>query len=68
VGARADLVAVRTDTVRTAGSALDQLVLVATAADVDTVMVDGNLVVWGGVHLLGDVARLLGEAIAPFWA
>ena len=68
VGARADLVAVRTDTVRTAGSALDQLVLVATAADVDTVMVDGNLVVRGGVHVLGDVARSLGEAIAPLWA
>ena len=68
VGARADLVAVRTDTVRTAGSALDQLVLVASAADVDTVMVDGAVVVSGGVHVLGDVARLLAESIAPLWA
>jgi formiminoglutamate deiminase len=67
VGARADLVAVRTDTVRTAGSALDQLVLVATAADVDTVMVDGSVIVQGGVHILGDVARSLAEAIAPLW-
>jgi formiminoglutamate deiminase len=67
VGARADLVAVRTDTVRTAGSALDQLVLVATAADVDTVIVDGVPVVTGGVHTLGDVAGLLAEAIAPLW-
>jgi formiminoglutamate deiminase len=68
VGARADLVAVRTDTVRTAGSALDQLVFVATTADVDTVMVDGALVVKGGVHILGDVATLLADAIAPLWA
>jgi formiminoglutamate deiminase len=67
VGARADLVAVRTDTVRTAGSALDQLALVATAADVDTVMVDGSVIVQGGVHILGDVARSLAEAIAPLW-
>jgi formiminoglutamate deiminase len=65
VGARADLVAVRLDTVRTAGSALDQLVFAATAADVDTVMVDGVLVVQGGVHALGDVAALLTDAIAP---
>jgi formiminoglutamate deiminase len=68
VGARADLVAVRTDTVRTAGAALDQLVLVATAADVDTVIVDGAVVVQSGVHVLGDVAGLLDEAIAPLWA
>jgi formiminoglutamate deiminase len=68
VGARADLVAVRTDSVRTAGSALDQLVFAATAADIDTVMVDGVLVVQGGVHVLGDVAALLTDAIAPLWA
>jgi formiminoglutamate deiminase len=68
VGARADLVAVRTDTVRTAGCALGQLVLVATAADVDTVMVDGAVIVRGGVHVLGDVAASLAEAIAPLWA
>jgi cytosine/adenosine deaminase-related metal-dependent hydrolase len=67
VGARADLVAVRTDSVRTAGSALDQLVLVATAADVDTVIVDGAVVVQGGVHVLGDVAGSLAAAIGPLW-
>jgi formiminoglutamate deiminase len=67
VGARADLVAVLTDTVRTAGAALDQLVLVATAADVDTVIVDGNVVVSSGVHILADVAQLLAAAIAPLW-
>src|SRR5690606_16569238 len=41
VGARADLVAVRDDTVRTAGSDPDQILLAATASDVDTVVVDG---------------------------
>lgn len=66
-GRRADLVAVRTDTVRTAGALPAQLVLVAGAADVDTVLVDGRPVVSGGRHLLGDVATLLAEAIAPLW-
>jgi cytosine/adenosine deaminase-related metal-dependent hydrolase len=67
-GARADLVAVRTDTVRTAGARADQLPLVATAADVDTVVVDGTEVVTAGRHRLGDVAGLLAAAITPLWA
>ncbi|CAN5575885.1 formimidoylglutamate deiminase [soil metagenome] len=67
VGARADLVAVRQDSVRTAGSAVDQLLMSATAADVDTVMVDGRLIVEGGRHRLGDVGALLGAAVAPLW-
>ncbi|MFK5690643.1 formimidoylglutamate deiminase [Ornithinimicrobium sp. LYQ92] len=67
VGARADLVAVRTDTVRTAGSDPAQLLLSATAADVDTVVVDGETVVAGGRHRLGDVGALLHEAITPLW-
>jgi cytosine/adenosine deaminase-related metal-dependent hydrolase len=67
VGARADMVAVRLDTVRTAGSAVDQALLVAGAADVDTVVVDGRTIVSGGRHLLGDVAALLAAAIAPLW-
>ncbi|MBV9821866.1 MAG: amidohydrolase family protein, partial [Actinobacteria bacterium] len=67
VGRRADLVAVRTDTVRTAGALPSQLVLVAGAADVDTVLVDGRPVVSGGRHLLGDVAGLLAEAIDAVW-
>ncbi|WP_153395108.1 formimidoylglutamate deiminase [Ornithinicoccus halotolerans] len=67
VGARADLVAVRTDTVRTAGADPGQLVLAAGAPDVDTVVVDGRTVVTQGRHLLGDVGRLLAEAIAPLW-
>jgi len=67
VGARADLVAVRDDTVRTAGSDPAQILLAATAADVDTVVVDGRVVVEQGRHRLGDVGALLAEAIAPLW-
>lgn len=66
-GQRADLVALRLDTVRTAGALPEQVVLVAGAADVDTVLVDGRVVVSGGRHILGDVAGLLAEAIAPLW-
>ena len=67
VGARADLVAVRLDTPRTAGAAPAQVVLAASAADVDTVVVDGRVVVSGGRHVLGDVGALLQAAIAPLW-
>jgi cytosine/adenosine deaminase-related metal-dependent hydrolase len=67
-GQRADLVAVRLDTPRTAGAAPEQVVLVATAADIDTVLVDGVPVVAGGVHRLGDVGALLRGAIEPFWS
>ncbi|MEO7261043.1 MAG: formimidoylglutamate deiminase [Jatrophihabitantaceae bacterium] len=67
-GQRADLVALRLDTVRTAGALPDQVVLVAGAGDVDTVLIDGRLVVSGGRHVLGDVASLLAEAIAPLWS
>lgn len=67
VGARADLVAVRDDSVRTAGSDPAQVLLSATAADVDTVVVDGAVVVRGGRHRLGDVGHLLHEAITPLW-
>ena len=63
-GMRADLVAVRADTVRTAGADPAQIVLAASAADVDTVLVDGEVVVSGGRHRLGDVGALLGSAIA----
>ena len=68
VGQRADLVAVRTDTVRTAGIDPAQLLFAATAADVDTVIVDGRTVVRGGEHVLGDVGRLLDDAIASLTA
>jgi formiminoglutamate deiminase len=66
-GMRADLVAVRLDTPRTAGVDPAQVVLAATAADVDTVVVDGRTVVEGGRHKLGDVGALLRAAIAPLW-
>ncbi len=67
VGRRADLVAVRTDTVRTAGvdvgSALDALVFAATAGDVTDVVVDGRHVVVDGRHAAIDVERELTESI-----
>lgn len=64
-GQRADLVAVALDTPRTAGCAPAQLVMAATAADVRTVLVDGRIVVSEGRHVLGDVGRLLTQAITP---
>jgi formiminoglutamate deiminase len=67
VGARADLVAVRLDSVRTAGSVAEQAILAATASDVATVIVDGKVIVRDGVHLLGDVGRQLADAIDPLW-
>ena len=66
-GQRADLVAVRRDSPRTAGGAPDQLVMSASAADVHTVVVDGRVVVADGQHVLGDVGRLLADAIDPLW-
>jgi formiminoglutamate deiminase len=66
-GARADLVAVRTDTVRTAGSTPAEAIFAASAADVDTVLVGGRAIVSGGRHVLGDVGRLLTEAIEAIW-
>ena len=62
-GMRADLVAVRSDTPRTAGCDPAQIVYAASAADVHTVVVDGRRVVQAGEHMLGDVGRLLAEAI-----
>ena len=67
VGARADLVAVRLDSPRTAGSLPEHILMSATAADVDTVIVDGRTVVTGGRHLLGDVGSLLQKAIDHIW-
>jgi hypothetical protein len=39
----------------------------AIAADVDTVLADGRVVVAAGRHRLGDVAALLSEAIEAAW-
>ncbi|WP_028922591.1 formimidoylglutamate deiminase [Pseudonocardia acaciae] len=66
-GRRADLVAVALDTARTAGTTPEQAVLVATAPDVHTVIVDGRQVVTAGRHLLGDVGAHLRTAIEPLW-
>lgn len=67
VGQRADLVAVRLDSPATAGASPMQVVMAAGAADVHTVVVDGRVVVRDGHHVLGDVGRLLDEAIRPLW-
>jgi len=67
VGMRADLVAVRLDTVRTVGSLPDQILLTAFAADVDTVVVDGRVVVSGGAHRSFDVAQELHSSISQVW-
>ncbi|WP_203432710.1 formimidoylglutamate deiminase [Jiangella asiatica] len=67
VGAAADLVAVRTDTVRTAGTDPAQIALTAGAADVHTVVAGGRTIVRDGRHERGDVAGLFAEAIDPLW-
>jgi cytosine/adenosine deaminase-related metal-dependent hydrolase len=56
VGARADLVAIRLDSVRTSGSEPGQILLSATASDVDTVIADGVVVVSGGRQVSLDVS------------
>ncbi|MEU5694183.1 formimidoylglutamate deiminase [Actinosynnema sp. NPDC020468] len=64
VGAPADLVAVRLDSVRTAGVDPAQVVLAAHASDVAVVVSGGRVVARDGVHEgLGDVAVLLRESV-----
>ena len=67
-GRRADLVAVRLDTPRTAGSRPDQVLLAAGAADVHTVVIDGRIVVRDGAHLRMDVGAELAREIGALWA
>ena len=64
VGSLCDLVAIRTDTPRTAGVDPEQIVLAATAADVDTVVAGGRTVVKEGRHVIGDVGRMLTKSIS----
>jgi formiminoglutamate deiminase len=66
VGARADLVAVRTSSVRTAGtgSSLETLVFAASALDVSDVVISGQQVVADGNHAKLDVAGELTASIA----
>jgi formiminoglutamate deiminase len=65
VGQWADLVAVDDESIRTAGSAPEQLILAATASDVHTVIVGGRPIVEDHQHRLGDVGRQLAAAIQP---
>jgi formiminoglutamate deiminase len=71
-GARADLVTVRLDTVRTAGhdpaAVAAAVVFAATSADVNDVICDGRPIVRDGRHLLvADPAGALTDAIAAAW-
>jgi hypothetical protein len=66
-------VAIRLDTLRTAGALPDQVLLVAAAGDVDTVVVSGRVVVQGGHHVLLEadggpgVPKRLVHAVARAW-
>ena len=73
-GARADLVTVSLDSLRTAGApgdlALETAVFAASAADIGTVVIDGRDVVRDGVHLLvpdvpAELARTIRAALTP---
>ncbi|MBB4904016.1 formimidoylglutamate deiminase [Actinophytocola algeriensis] len=67
-GAPADLTAVRLDSIRTAGSRPDQVQYAATASDVHTVVSGGVVIAENGQHArLGDVGRLLTDAIEELW-
>jgi cytosine/adenosine deaminase-related metal-dependent hydrolase len=66
VGAHADLVAVDTRSIRTAGggATAENIVFAASAADVTDVVVDGQHVVSDGRHVaLADVGEALVDAI-----
>ncbi len=68
VGAPADLVAIRTDSARTAGADLEQVVMCASAQDVDVVVVGGLVRVRSGNHVrYGDPGPLLAAAIDNAW-
>lgn len=67
VGSACDLVAIDLDSVRTAGTDPAQAVMAATAADVHTVIVGGREIVKDGRHRIGNVARLLADAVSSLW-
>jgi cytosine/adenosine deaminase-related metal-dependent hydrolase len=62
-GQRADLVTVRLDSARTAGTGPRGAVFAATAADVAHVIVDGHPVVQDGQHARVDAPTALREAV-----
>jgi len=71
-GARADLVSVRLDSVRTAGfdpaDAAAAAVFAASAADVRDVIVDGRAIVQDGHHcLIVDVPHALARSVEAVW-
>jgi formiminoglutamate deiminase len=63
-GALADFVTVRLDSPRTAGAYPEQIVYAATGSDLTTVVVGGQPVVSDGRHRLGDIGRLLADAVS----
>ncbi|CAN5871074.1 formimidoylglutamate deiminase [soil metagenome] len=67
VGALCDLTSMKNDSVRTAGVPLAEKASVASAVDVETVVVGGRVVVASGQHVLGEIPALLREAIDPLW-
>jgi cytosine/adenosine deaminase-related metal-dependent hydrolase len=71
-GAFADLVTLRLDTPRLAGTdaatAVAAVVFVATAADVERVVVSGREVVRDGIHVGFDVPAELNAAIGAVWS
>ena len=68
VGAPANLVAIGTDSARTAGADPEQLVMCASAQDVEVVVVGGLVQVRSGNHVrYGDPGPLLAAAIDRAW-
>ncbi|MGS0688229.1 formimidoylglutamate deiminase [Nakamurella sp. GG22] len=67
-GSPADLVALRTDSARTAGAGPEQLVMCATAQDIDVVVVAGLTRAKAGKHVkYGDPGPLLAAAVERAW-
>ncbi|GIF19066.1 formiminoglutamate deiminase [Actinoplanes tereljensis] len=64
VGNRADLVCLRLDSVRTAGSGPAAAILAATASDITHVIADGRKIVTDGEHTTIDVPSALAEALS----
>jgi len=64
VGAPADLVAIDDSSARTAGTEPSQIIMTAATADIRVVVVNGATVATDGRHVLGDVGKLVGDALA----
>jgi formiminoglutamate deiminase len=62
-GALADFVVVRTDSVNTAGARAGQVIYCADRSDIEHVVVGGEEIVRQGHHRIGNVGRLLVEAL-----